>query len=128
VDEGTEVEGGSGQEGKKNEHFNTIWTMFPTKQEWRVKEKASTLALTSSSDDMDVLDGDESPLIKDVSTADRHGHQYGVHAAGRVQGCRVGGRSDVSRPQGGHVQEAQGIEPAHEAIICLRPYRQKVDL
>jgi hypothetical protein len=78
VDEGTEVEGGSGQEGKKNEHFNTIWTMFPTKQEWRVKEKASTLALTSSSDDMDVLDGDESPLIKDVSTAYRHGHQHMV--------------------------------------------------
>jgi hypothetical protein len=37
------------------------------KQEWRVKEKTSTLALTASDDDMDLLDDDESPLIKDGS-------------------------------------------------------------
>jgi hypothetical protein len=37
------------------------------KQEWRVKEKTSVLALTSSDDDMDLLDGYESPLIKDES-------------------------------------------------------------
>jgi hypothetical protein len=41
--------------------------MFPTKQEWRVKEKARTLALTAFDDDMDLLDNDESLLIKDGS-------------------------------------------------------------
>jgi hypothetical protein len=32
--------------GKKerDEHFNTIWLMISTKQEWRVKEKTSTPA------------------------------------------------------------------------------------
>jgi hypothetical protein len=41
--------------------------MLPTKQEWRVKEKASTPVLTASNDDMDLLNDDESPLIKDGS-------------------------------------------------------------
>jgi hypothetical protein len=50
-----------------DEYVNTIRTMFPTKQEWRVKEKASTPAPTTSDDDMDLLDDNESPLIKDGS-------------------------------------------------------------
>jgi hypothetical protein len=25
-------------EKERDEHFNTIWPMFPTKQEWRVNE------------------------------------------------------------------------------------------
>jgi hypothetical protein len=54
-------------EKERDKHFNTIQSMFPTKQEWRVKEKASTPALTASDDDMDLLDDDESPLIKDGS-------------------------------------------------------------
>jgi hypothetical protein len=41
--------------------------MIPTKPEWRVKEKTSTHALMTSNDDMDLLDDDESPLIKDGS-------------------------------------------------------------
>jgi hypothetical protein len=41
--------------------------MFPTKQEWRVKEKANTPALMASDDDMDLLDDDKSLLIKDGS-------------------------------------------------------------
>jgi hypothetical protein len=41
--------------------------MFPTKQEWRVKEKASTPALTASNYDMDLLDDDEFSMIKDMS-------------------------------------------------------------
>jgi hypothetical protein len=51
-----------------DEHFNDIWPVIPTKQEWRVKEKANTPALTTSDDDMDLLDDDESPLIKDGSS------------------------------------------------------------
>jgi hypothetical protein len=35
-------------EKERDEHFNTIQPMFPTKQEWRVKEKTSTPALTTS--------------------------------------------------------------------------------
>jgi hypothetical protein len=41
--------------------------MIPAKQEWRVNEKTSVPALTSSNDDMDLLDDEESPLIKDGS-------------------------------------------------------------
>jgi hypothetical protein len=57
------------EEAKKERdgHFNTIRSVIPTKQEWRVKEKTSTPALMASNDDMDLLDDDESPLIKDVS-------------------------------------------------------------
>jgi hypothetical protein len=54
-------------EKERDKHFNTIRPMFPTKQEWRVKEKTSTPALMTSDDDMDLLDDDESPLIKDMS-------------------------------------------------------------
>jgi hypothetical protein len=48
-------------------HFNTIWHIFLKKQEWRVKDKANIPAPTTSNDDMDLLDDDESPLIKNGS-------------------------------------------------------------
>jgi hypothetical protein len=48
---------------ERDEHFNTI----STKQEWRVKERAIIPAPMTSNDDMDLLDDDESPLIKDGS-------------------------------------------------------------
>jgi hypothetical protein len=41
--------------------------MIPAKKEWRVKEKTSVPTLTTFDDDMDLLDQDESPLIKDRS-------------------------------------------------------------
>jgi hypothetical protein len=52
-------------EKERDEHFNTIQPMFSMKQEWRVKEKANTPAPTTSNDDMELLDDDESPAIKD---------------------------------------------------------------
>jgi hypothetical protein len=52
---------------ERDEHFNTIQPMIPTKQEWRVKEKTSTPVLTNFDDNMDLLDDDQSPLIKDGS-------------------------------------------------------------
>jgi hypothetical protein len=51
-------------EKERDEHFNTIRPVVSVKQEWRVKEKTSTPALTASDDDTDLLDDDESPLIK----------------------------------------------------------------
>jgi hypothetical protein len=54
-------------EKERDEHFNDIRPVIPTKQEWRVKEKANTPAPTTSDDDMDLLDDDEAPLIKDGS-------------------------------------------------------------
>jgi hypothetical protein len=54
-------------EKKRDEYFNTIWPIFPVKQEWRVKEKADTPAPMTSDEDMDLLDDDESLLIKDRS-------------------------------------------------------------
>jgi hypothetical protein len=41
--------------------------MFPAKKEWRMKEKNSMPLLTTSNDDMDLLDDEESPLIKNGS-------------------------------------------------------------
>jgi hypothetical protein len=37
------------------------------RQEWRVKEKAGVLPPTASDNDMDLLNDDETPLIKDGS-------------------------------------------------------------
>jgi hypothetical protein len=54
-------------EKEREEHFNTIRSVIPMKQEWRVKEKASTPALMTSDDDMDLLNDNECPLIKDGS-------------------------------------------------------------
>jgi hypothetical protein len=52
---------------ERDEHFNAIWPMTSMKKEWRVKEKASMPTPTASDDDIDLLDDDESPLIKDRS-------------------------------------------------------------
>jgi hypothetical protein len=60
-------------EKERDEHFNTIRLVILTMQEWRVKEKIGVPAPTASDDDMDLLDDNESPLIKDRSC--------------RVQGC-----------------------------------------
>jgi hypothetical protein len=51
----------------RDKNINTIRPMFPMKQEWRVKEKADIPAPMTSDDDMDLLDDNESPLIKDGS-------------------------------------------------------------
>jgi hypothetical protein len=54
-------------EKERDEHFNTIPLVIPMKQEWRVKDKANTPALTGSDNDMDLLNNNESLLIKDGS-------------------------------------------------------------
>jgi hypothetical protein len=54
-------------EKERDEYFNIIRSMIPTKQEWRVKEKVDTPTPTTSDDDMDLLDDNEAPLIKDGS-------------------------------------------------------------
>jgi hypothetical protein len=54
-------------EKERDKHFNDIWQVIPMKQEWRVKEKANTPALMTSDNDMDLLDEEEAPLIKDRS-------------------------------------------------------------
>jgi hypothetical protein len=54
-------------EKERDKHFNTIRSVIPMKQEWRVKEKIVIPAPTASDDDMDLLDDDESLFIKDGS-------------------------------------------------------------
>jgi hypothetical protein len=54
-------------EKERDEYFNIIRLVIPTKQEWRVKEKVNTPTPTTFDDDMDLLDDDEAPLIKDLS-------------------------------------------------------------
>jgi hypothetical protein len=51
-------------EKERDEHFNSIRLVIPTKQECGVKEKADIPALTAFKDDMDMLDDDEALLIK----------------------------------------------------------------
>jgi hypothetical protein len=55
-------------EKERDEYFNDIRPVILTKQEWRVKEKANTPAPMTSDDGMDLLDDDESSLIKDESS------------------------------------------------------------
>jgi hypothetical protein len=52
---------------ERDKHFNTMWPMIPTMQEWRVQEKVTVPTPTTSNDDMDLLDDDEAPLMKDRS-------------------------------------------------------------
>jgi hypothetical protein len=54
-------------EKERDRHFNTIRSVIPMKQEWRVKEKVNAPAPTTYDDDMDLLDDDEALLIKDGS-------------------------------------------------------------
>jgi hypothetical protein len=54
-------------EKERDEHFNDIRPVIPLKQQWRVKEKANAPTSTTSDDDMDLLDDNEAPLIKDGS-------------------------------------------------------------
>jgi hypothetical protein len=54
-------------ENERDEHFNTIRSVIPTKQEWRVKEKVDTPTLMTFDNDMDLLDDDESLSIRDES-------------------------------------------------------------
>jgi hypothetical protein len=52
-------------EKKRDEHFSTIRSVIPMKQEWRVEEKTNVSTPTTFDNDMDLLDDDESPLMKD---------------------------------------------------------------
>jgi hypothetical protein len=54
-------------EKERYKHFNTILPVIPIKQEWRVKEKVDAPTPAISDDDMDLLDDNEAPLIKDRS-------------------------------------------------------------
>jgi hypothetical protein len=54
-------------EKERDEHFNTLRQVLPTRQEWRVKKKTDVPTPMASDCDMDLLDDDESPLTKDGS-------------------------------------------------------------
>jgi hypothetical protein len=54
-------------ENERDKYFNIIRPVILMKQDWRVKEKVDTPAPMTSDNDMDLLDDDEAPLIKDGS-------------------------------------------------------------
>jgi hypothetical protein len=54
-------------EKERDEYFNITRPVILMKQEWRMKEKVDTPALTTSNNYMNLLDDDEAPLIKDES-------------------------------------------------------------
>jgi hypothetical protein len=68
-----------------------------------VKEKVDAPAPITSDDDMDLLDDDKAPLIKDGS---HHHPTWTSTWCSRYRPsswCRGGGRSDVCQPNGGRV-------------------------
>jgi hypothetical protein len=52
-------------EKERDKHLNTIRPVILTKLEWRVKEKLDAPAPKTFDNDIDLLDDDEAPLIKD---------------------------------------------------------------
>jgi hypothetical protein len=110
-------------EKERDEHFNTIRSMFLTKQEWRLKEKADIPAPMISDDDMDLLDDHESPLIKDGSPPPI-GMDINIvfMLSAEFSGVEEEATQMCLGPLGGHVQEAQGVEPTHEVIIRTRSH------
>jgi hypothetical protein len=52
---------------ERDQYFNNIRPVIPTKQEWRVKEMANSHTPMTFNDDMDLLNDNEAPLIKDGS-------------------------------------------------------------
>jgi hypothetical protein len=54
-------------EKERDEYFNITRPVILMKQEWRMKEKVDTPALTTSNNYMNLLDDDEASLIKDES-------------------------------------------------------------
>jgi hypothetical protein len=55
------------EEKERDEYLNVIRSVIPMKQEWRVKEKVDAPTPTTSDDNMDLLNDNEAPLIKDGS-------------------------------------------------------------
>ncbi len=89
------------------------------KQESRVKEKADTHAPMTYDDDMDLLDINESPLIKDGSpplTGMDINMVFTLSAK-----CR-GIEEEVAQMCLDPVREARRVKPALEAIIHSRPH------
>jgi hypothetical protein len=92
---------------ERDDHFNTIRSVIPTKQEWRVKEKIDVPTPTIFDDDMDQLDDDESLLIKDGSqplTGMDINMVFTLPAEFRSAEEEV--TQMCLGPQGGHVREA----------------------
>jgi hypothetical protein len=100
-------------EKERDEYFNTIRLVIPTKQEWRLKEKTSTPALTASDNDMDLLDDDESPLIKDMSPPSIG---MDINMAFTLPAEFRGAEEEVSQMCLGP-KEAMFVKPTTEAIV-----------
>jgi hypothetical protein len=107
-------------EKERDGHFNTIRPMISMKQEWRVKEKTNTSTLMTSDDDMDLLDDNESPLIKDGSPP-----QIGmnINMVFTLSAEFRGAKEEV-------VQMCLGSKDAvfKKTIVYLGPHRWEVDL
>jgi hypothetical protein len=110
-------------EKERDEYINIIWPVIPTKQEWRVKEKVNTPVPMTSDDDMDLLDDDEAPLIKDGSPPSTG---MDINMVFTLPVEFRGTEEEVAlmclSPQGGRVREARRVKPAMEAIMHPGPH------
>jgi hypothetical protein len=110
-----------------DEQFNTIRLVIPTRQEWSVKKKTSAPALTASNDDMDLLDGDESPVIKDGSPSSIVMDINMVFTLSSEFREMTKSHSTVPQPQGSHVQETREVELALETFVHSRSHQREAD-
>jgi hypothetical protein len=116
-------------EKEKDEHFNIIWPVIPTKQEWRVKEKVNAPTPKTSDDDMYLLDNDEAPLIKDGSPPPTGMDINMVFTLpAEFRGIEEEVAQTCLSPQGGRVREARRVKTALEAIVHLGPHRREANL
>jgi hypothetical protein len=93
-------------EKERDKHLNTIRPVIPTKPEWRVKEKLDAPAPKTFDNDMDLLDDDEAPLIKDGCPTPTG---MDINMCSRYRPSSRVMRTRLLRcvsPQGGHVREA----------------------
>jgi hypothetical protein len=105
---------------ERDGHFNTIRPMISMKQEWRVKEKTNTSTLMTSDDDMNLLDDNESPLIKDGSLPQI---DMNINMVFTLSPEFRGAKEEV-------IQMCLGSKDAvfKKTIVYLGPHRWEVDL
>jgi hypothetical protein len=89
-----------------------------------VKEKASTPALTTSDDDMDLLDDEESALIRDRSPPPT---DMDINMVFTLPTEFRGVEEEVAQmcldPKEVMFEKREESELAHEAIVCLGSHR-----
>jgi hypothetical protein len=116
-------------EKERDAHFNNIRPVIPTKQEWRVKNKANTPTPTTSDDNMDLLDNDEAPLIKDRSPPPT---SMDVNMVFMLSADFRGTKEEVAQmclgPKEVVFKKSEESSPAPEVVVCSGSHQREAHL